>query len=127
MSALVLDAGAFLAAERGDRATIAMLQVAQRAGLELRSTAAVVAQVWRDAAGRQANLARLLKAVDVKAVDERLGRDAGVLLGRAHRDDVVDATVVTVSAIGDRILTSDPGDLGPLVAAAGRSVLVVRC
>lgn len=75
MSALVLDAGAFVAVERGDRAMVARLRVAQRAGLELRSTGVVVTQVWRDPAGRQANLARLLKSVDVKAVDQRLGRE----------------------------------------------------
>jgi len=51
VSALVLDAGALLAVDRGDRAMIARLQVAQRAGLELRSNAMVVAQVWRDRRG----------------------------------------------------------------------------
>ncbi len=60
MSSLILDAGALVAVDRGDRAMIARLQVAQRAGLELRSNAMVVAQVWRDRHGRQASLARLL-------------------------------------------------------------------
>ncbi len=127
MSALVLDAGALVAMDRGDRAMAARLRVAQRSGLDLRSTATVVAQVWRDPGGRQANLARLLQAIDVRAVDHRLGREAGVLLGRADLDDVVDATVVTIAAAGDRILTGDPDDIRPLVAASGRSVLVVPC
>jgi hypothetical protein len=127
VSALVLDAGAFVAVERGDRAMIARLRVAQREGLELRSTGVVVTQVWRDPGGRQARLARLLRAVDVKAVDERLGRQAGVLLGRAATDDAVDASVVAVSATGDRIVTSDPGDIRRLVCAAQRSILVVAC
>jgi predicted nuclease of predicted toxin-antitoxin system len=100
---------------------------AQRGGLELRSTAVVIAQVWRDPAGRQARLGQLLKAVDVRSVDQAMGRDAGVLLGRAGLRDAVDATVVAVSAAGDRILTSDPDDIGALVAASGRSVLVVPC
>ncbi len=125
MSALVLDAGAFVAVDRGDRAMIARLRAAQQAGLELRSTAVVITQVWRDPAGRQANLARLLKSVDIKAVDEPLGREAGVLLGRAGMTDAVDASVVAVSAAGDRVLTSDAGDIRPLVAASGRSILVV--
>ncbi len=125
MSALVLDAGAFLAADRGDRVTAARLKAAQLGALELRSTAVVVAQVWRDPAGRQANLARLLKAVDVRSVDQAMGREVGVLLGRAGVGDAVRATVVAVSATGDRILTSDPGDIGSLVAASGRSVVVV--
>ena len=127
MSALVLDAGALVAVDRGDRAMLARLRVAQREGLELRSTGVVVAQVWRDPAGRQASLARLLKAVDVKAVDEHLGRQAGVLLGRAGTEDAVDASVVAVSATGDRIVTSDPGDIDRLVAACERSILVVAC
>ncbi|MGH3865589.1 MAG: hypothetical protein ACRDQ4_05515 [Pseudonocardiaceae bacterium] len=51
MSVLVLEAGAFLAVERDDRAVIARLRVAQRNGMELRSNAIVVAQVWRDPRG----------------------------------------------------------------------------
>ncbi len=127
MSALVLDAGAFVAVDRGDRAVVARLRVAQRGGLELRSTGVVVSQVWRDPAGRQANLARLLKSIDVKAVDQRLGREGGILLGRAGSEDAVDASVVAVSATGDRILTSDVGDIGPLVAASERSILIIPC
>ena len=127
MSALVLDAGAFVAVDRGERAMIARLRAAQQVGLELRSTGVVITQVWRDPAGRQANLARLLKSVDIKAVDEPLGREAGVLLGRAGMTDAVDASVVAVSAAGDRVLTSDAGDIRPLVAASGRSILVVPC
>ncbi|MGH3319320.1 MAG: hypothetical protein ACRDN9_03905 [Streptosporangiaceae bacterium] len=127
MSAAVLDAGAFIAVDRGDRSVAARLRAAQRGGLELRSTGIVITQVWRDAAGRQATLARLLKSVDVKAVDQRLGREAGVLLGRADTCDAVDASVVAVSSTGDRILTSDPDDIRPLVAASKRSILVVPC
>jgi len=127
VSALVLDAGAIVAVDRGVRAMVARLRMAQQAGLELRTTAVVVTQAWRDPAGRQANLARLLKSVDVSAVDEHLGREAGVLLGRAGTQDAVDASIVAVSATGDRILTGDAGDIRPLVAASGRSILVVTC
>jgi hypothetical protein len=127
VTALVLDAGAFVAVDRGDRAIVARLRMAQQSGLGLRSTAVVITQVWRDPAGRQANLARLLKSVDVKSVDEHLGRAAGVLLGRAGTKDAVDASVVAVSGTGDRILTGDAGDIRPLVAASGRSILVVPC
>lgn len=127
MSALVLDAGALVAVDRGDRGMIARLAVAHDAGLELRTTGVVVAEVWRDPAGRQARLARLLKGVDVRVVDERLGREAGVLLGRAGTEDAADASVVAVAAAGDRIVTGDPGDIAVLVAAAARPVLVVSC
>lgn len=127
MSALVLDAGALLAVDRGDRATIARLQVAQRAGLELRSNAMVVAQVWRDRRGLQVGLARLLQAVDVRAVSPGDGRDAGMLLADAGTADAIDATVVLLAAPGDRILTSDPGDLARLAEAAENRAIIVAC
>ncbi|HEY5245660.1 MAG TPA: hypothetical protein VIJ60_08335 [Acidimicrobiales bacterium] len=127
MSALVLDAGAFVAVDRGDRAMVARLRVAERSGIELRSNGVVVAQVWRDPTGRQAVLARLLRSVDIKAVDQHLGREAGVFLGRADASDAVDATVVAVASPGDRIVTSDPADVRALVAASGLPVLVVPC
>lgn len=61
MSALVLDAGALIAVDRDDRAMLARLRAAERHGLELRTNAMVVAQVWRDSQGRQAGLARCSK------------------------------------------------------------------
>lgn len=127
MSALVLDAGAFVAVDRGERAMIARLRAAEQHAIELRTSAMVVAQVWRDPAGRQARLAQLLHAVDIRAVDDRLARDAGVLLGQAGAADPIDATVVLVAESGDHILTSDSGDLRRLVAAAGARVAVVPC
>jgi len=127
VSALVLDAGAFVAVDRADRAMAARLRVAERSGLELRSNGAVVAQVWRDPSGRQGELARLLRAVDVKPVDRRLGQAAGVLSGRARKGDAVDATVVAIAGAGDRIITGDPGDIRALAIASGRPILVVPC
>jgi hypothetical protein len=127
VTALVLDAGALLAVDRDDRAMMARLRVAQRAGLELRSNAMVVAQAWRDRRGRQVNLARLLRAVDVHPVLPQHGRDAGALLGDTGTADPVDATVALLALAGDRILTSDPGDLALLVAAAGNRAVIVPC
>ena len=127
MSALVLDAGALVAVDRDDRAMIARLRVSQQHGLELRTNAMVVAQVWRDRLGRQANLARLLRAVDVHAVSERDGRDAGVLQAAAGTADAIDATVVLLAAPGDRILTGDPRDITVLAAAAENRAVIVAC
>jgi hypothetical protein len=127
VSALVLDAGALVAVDRDDRSMIARLAAAQQHGLELRSNAMVVAQVWRDRHGRQASLARLLRAVDVRPVDYQDGRRAGVLLGLAGTADAIDATVVLLAGPGDRILTSDPGDLIRLVSAAANRAVVVTC
>ncbi len=127
MSALVLDAGALVAVDRDDRAMIARLRVAEKAGLELRSNAMVLAQVWRDRLGRQVNLARLLHAVDVRAVRHEDGRAAGVLLAAAGTADAIDATVVLLAAPGDRIVTSDPDDLTRLAAAAANRPAIIPC
>ncbi len=123
----MLDAGALIAVDRGDRAMLARLRVAQRHGFELRTNAMVVAQVWRDPRGRQAGLARLLRAVDVRAVDHDDGRAAGALLGQAGTFDPIDATVVLLAEPGDRILTGDPDDLSVLASAAASRALIVAC
>ena len=126
MSALILDAGALVAVDRDDRAMVARLRASQQHGLELRTNAMVVAQVWRDPHGRQVSLARLLQAVDVRAVSQRDGRDAGILQATAGTSDAIDATVVLLASAGDRILTSDPADMGRLAAAAGSGAVIVR-
>ena len=127
MSALVLDAGALLAVDRGDRSMIARLAVASQRGMELRSNAMVVAQVWRDPQGRQVSLARLLRAVDVRVIGHEDGRQSGVLLGLTGSADPIDATVVLLARPGDRILSSDPDDLTRLASAAGNSAVIVGC
>ncbi len=127
MSAVVLDAGAFVAVERDDRAVMARLRAAQQHGLDLRSNAMVVAQVWRDEGGRQARLSRLLRAVEVRGVEDSDGRAAGALLARSGTSDPIDATVVLLAQPGDRILTSDPGDLRSLAEAAASRVLIIAC
>lgn len=122
---LLLDAGAFLAAERGDRDVVALVKrerLAQRSPL---SHGGVVAQIWRGGSGHQAEVARLLHGVDVRALDEELGKKAGVLLGHSATNDAVDAALVCLAADGDDILTSDPGDLRALAEAAGVHVDLV--
>lgn len=123
----MLDAGAFLAVERNDRAIVARLRAARKQHVDLRTTAIVLGQVWRDPQGRQARLARLLRAVDVRPVDEQMGRRAGVLLARAGTSDPIDATVVLAAENGDRILTSDPSDIRRLVAASGTRAATISC
>jgi hypothetical protein len=127
MSALILDAGPLVAVDHNDRPMMARLRAAERHGMELRSNAMVVAQVWRDQRGRQVNLARLLAAVDVLAVHEQDGRAAGVLQALAHHADPIDATVVLLARPGDRILTTDPADLHRLAEAAGNRPVIVPC
>lgn len=127
MTALILDAGALVATDRDDRSMIARLAVAQQHGMELRSNAMVIAQVWRDRQGRQVNLARLLRAVDVRTVNHHDGRQAGVLLGLTGTADPIDASVVLLAQPGDRILTSDPDDITRLALAAANRPVVVAC
>lgn len=122
---MVLDAGALVAIERADRETVALLKQELLAGRVPRTHGGVVGQVWRGGSGRQAHLARLLPALDIRALDASLGRDAGVLLGRARASDVIDAAVVLIATDGDSILTSDPHDLRKLAAAAAVHVDLV--
>jgi len=115
--ALILDAGAFIAIERRDRDTLALIKqelVARRAPV---THGGIVGQVWRNGA-RQASLARLLPALNVASLDIGLGRRAGSLLGRSRKTDVIDAALVLLARDGDLVLTSDPDDLAPLAAAA---------
>lgn len=122
---IVLDAGALLAVERGDREMIALIKRERQGGRAPLSHGGVIGQVWRGGHGRQATLARLLPGVDVQALDDGLGRQAGVLLGAARRADVIDAAVVLLAGDGDEIFTSDPGDLQDLAAVAGRHVELI--
>ena len=123
---VVLDAGALVAVERGDRDVVAIIERERRAGRMPRTHGGVVGQVWRGAGPRQAVLARLLAGVDVVPLDEDFGRRAGVLLARSGARDVIDAAVVLLAAADlDEILTSDPRDIAALVAAAGTHADVI--
>lgn len=123
---IVLDAGALVAVERGDRDMIAILKRERRENRAPLTHGGVVGQVWRGGQGRQANLARLLPGVDVRPVDDNLGRLAGMLLGEAGGVDVIDAAVVLLAHDGDEIFTSDPVDLRTLAQVAGRHVDLIR-
>ena len=124
---LVLDAGALVAVERGDRDLMALLKRERREGRVPSTHGAVIGQVWRGGHGRQARLAGLLPALQVHAVDESLGRRAGQLLGLAGMTDVVDAALVLLTRDGDEILTSDVGvgDIRQLAEIAGRHIEIV--
>lgn len=116
---IVLDAGALVAVERGDRDVVALIKRERQAGRAPLTHGGVVGQVWRGGGARQANLARLLPGLEVHAVDEALGMRAGTLLAEAGTADVIDAAVVLLAYDGDEILTSDPHDLAVLAEARG--------
>jgi len=123
---LILDSGALVAVERDDRDTVALIKQELSAGRVPLTHGGVIGQVWRRGSGRQASLARLLPGLDVTPIDASLGRRAGVLLAKSRTADVIDAALVLLAADGDSLLTSDPGDLTVLAAAAGVHVDVVR-
>lgn len=114
----VLDAGALIALDRGDRDTWALVADTQRSGQRPVVPAPVIAQAWRGAT-RQARLAKVLFGVDVVVVDGPLSRRAGELLATAATTDVLDALVALVAKDrpGCEILTSDPGDIHHLLEA----------
>jgi hypothetical protein len=119
---LVLDSGAFIALEKNDRVMWRRLKAALLANSVPVSHGGVVGQAWRGGGPRQALLARVLAAVDIRALDDALGRAAGQLLARAGTADVIDAALVLLADDGDDIVTSDPDDIGPLAAVLGRHV-----
>lgn len=121
---LVLDAGALIGVDRRSRSVLGLLRLAERRNRPLVTSAAVVAQVWRDGA-RQANLARVLAGCRVASLSPQVGRQLGALLAQAGSADVVDAHVALLAAPGDAILTSDPDDLTLLVGARGVEIEVV--
>jgi hypothetical protein len=122
---LILDAGAFVAVERGDREVLALLKRERLAGRVPVTHGGIVGQVWRSGSGRQAPIVKILAAVEVTPLDLDLGRRAGSLLARTRTADVIDAAVVLLAADGDDILTSDPGDLTVLANEAGAHVELI--
>jgi hypothetical protein len=122
---LVLDAGAFIAAERGTGDVAALVKNEFTSGRVPLTNGAVIAQIWRGGTGRQAKVALLLDNVEVVPVDDGLGKRAGMLLARTGAADAIDASVVCLAQDGDDILTSDPRDLLDLVRTAGVHVELI--
>ncbi len=122
---LVLDSGAFVALERNERAMWVRLKAAQLEGEVPVTHAGVLGQVWRGEP-RQARLSQALMGIDVRPVDEPLGRTAGRLLAATGLSDVIDAAVVLLAGDGDEIVTVDRPDLGLLAAAFGRHVELIH-
>ncbi len=114
--ALVLDAGGLIAIDRLDRAVGAMLRVAQQGKIPVRTSAAVIAQVWRNGA-LQVNLARVLAGVDAATLDGVRGRSVGEILALSKTADVVDGHLGLIVQSGDTVLTSDAEDTKKILAA----------
>lgn len=111
--AVVLDAGALIALERGDAHMRALCREALAEGAALVVPAGVVAQAYRDGT-RQVLLRALLSAATTRVppLDRALAEAAGTLCGRTGTADIVDASVVLI-ARRERapVVTSDVRDL----------------
>jgi predicted nucleic acid-binding protein len=121
---LVLDTGALIALERGDKRMIALLHRALAQRRAFRVPSGVVGQAWRN--GRvQVTLARFLRSEEVEIVplDDQLARSCGELCGAARASDVIDASVVMLAREWQAlIVTSDPDDIRRLDPAAAQIV-----
>ncbi len=121
---LILDAGALIAYERGDRLVRQAVLEARRSGLLPLTHGGIVGQVWRSRS-RQVALGTTLRGVDVRPLDRALGQEAGLLLAAAGTTDVIDAALVVLAEDDDWIITSDPGDIAHLAQSAGVFVDVI--
>ena len=113
MTVIVLDAGALIALERGDREARAYVFLAEQGSATLTTSSAVVAQVWRGGA-RQGRLARFLTSdlVTEIALDADESRRIGTLAAAVGASDVVDGHVALIALERDAIVvTSDPDDI----------------
>jgi hypothetical protein len=114
------DAGALIAADRGDRQMWLRHRALLKLGEVPTAPAPVVAQAWRGGA-RQAMLSRFLAGCTVEPMDDQRARSTGALAALAGTPDVVDACVVEGALRRrDVVITSDPGDLTSMASAVGR-------
>lgn len=108
---VVLDAGAFIAFERGNRVMIHLVQALLRDEAHLVTSAGVLAQVWRDPQ-KQGALAYFLRHVHVADLTATAARLLGRMMAIAKTNDVVDAHIVHLARFHQcAVLTSDPKDL----------------
>jgi hypothetical protein len=112
---VVLDAGAFIAAERRDRTMVALIRIFAESKTPLVTSAGVVAQVWRGSGNRQVPVAYLLGRTTVVDLGRVVARTLGRMLGRSKTRDVVDAHVAFLARERNwPVLTSDVDDLHAL-------------
>ena len=128
MTTFVLDTGALIALDRGDRQIWTDLFSAHEAAAVQVPTGAI-AQAWRDGS-RQARLSQAIKMCDEVPLDGQIAREAGTLCGQTGTTDVVDASVAVTAAQAARgddvgVVTSDRSDIGSLLAALGTPARIV--
>jgi hypothetical protein len=123
---LILDSGALIALERNDRPMWRRLKSALLAGQIPVTHGGVLGQAWRGHSPRSALLAKALMGIEVRPLDEDLGKRSGELLAGAKKADVIDAALVLLASDGDTVVTSDAKDLKPLAVAAERLIDLIE-
>jgi hypothetical protein len=114
-----------VAIDKRDRRIGAILRLLHDDDIPVRTSGAVIAQVWRDG-GRQANLVRVLQGVDAVPLDASSARRIGELLGQSRTSDVVDGHVATLVTTGDQLLTSDEPDMRSLLRTRRVKATIIR-
>jgi predicted nucleic acid-binding protein len=113
MSGLTLDAGALIAAERGDRRIIALLERVLARGEVLAIPAGALAQAWR-ADPRQHRLHLLIgdENFEVVSLDRDEALRVGAMCARSEASDIVDVSVAACAVRrGHAVVTTDPNGI----------------
>ena len=113
MPGVTFDAGGLIALDRNDRRVVVLLARALETGARATVPATALAQAIRRPE-RQVRLARLVRqpTTDVAGLDWVDATNVGRLLAASGTSDIVDAHVVICARrTGQRVVTSDPGDL----------------
>jgi PIN domain-containing protein len=122
---LVLDTGALIAFERGDRHVAALVEATRRRRDRVATSSGCVAQAWRGGP-RQALLTRLLAGTAEHPLHPGDSRAVGELCATSGTSDVVDAHLALLAHDHDSVVTSDP-DLRALLRAAKSAARTIRC
>jgi siroheme synthase len=113
MPGLTFDAGGLIALDRNDRRIVVLLARAAQTSAPITVPASALAQAVRRPE-RQVRLARLVRqpTTTVFPLDRVDATSIGRLLAASGTSDIVDAHVVICGRrSGQRVVTSDPGDL----------------
>lgn len=112
---LVLDAGALIGVERGNRVLAVMIEQIHELDGETIIPASALAQVWRGGP-TSARLAQLIGGSDIDTLSEEMAKEIGVRLGARGASDIADAHVVCCAAERQAaVVTSDREDIEALV------------
>jgi predicted nucleic acid-binding protein len=111
MIGATFDTGALIALERRDIDMLIKLRVLHKAGVRITIPVNAVAEWWRKGHGQPA----ILELGTVEPLTTPIAKAAGEALAKVRGASAIDATVMASAAQrGDRVFTSDPGDLQKL-------------